>query len=181
MLMRPPSSVFMACLKPTPSSPSRFSAGTRTSSRISSEVSLARMPSLFSCLPACSPFMPFSTMKALMPSVPCPGRVRAITTAIPPTVAWVMKFLRAVEDSSRRRPASPRCAARPRRCPASGSVSAQAPITLPLASGTQVRRFCASLPMAKMWFEQRLLCAAMLRPTLPSTRLSSSTTTAYSR
>ena len=74
MPMRPPSRVFMACLKPTPSSPRRFSSGTATSSRISSEVSLARMPSLFSCLPARKPGVPFSTMKALMPSVPLPAR-----------------------------------------------------------------------------------------------------------
>ena len=97
MLMRPPSRVFMACLKPTPSSPSRLASGTRTSSRINSDVSLARRPSLFSCLPARKPFMPFSSTKALMPSALLwpgwGGRVRAITTKMSPTVACVMNVL----------------------------------------------------------------------------------------
>ncbi|OIQ67386.1 hypothetical protein GALL_510360 [mine drainage metagenome] len=74
-----------------------LASGTFTSSRISSEVSLARRPSLFSCLPARKPFMPFSSTKALMPSALLwpsrAGRVRAITTARSPTVPWVMKVL----------------------------------------------------------------------------------------
>ena len=49
--MRPPSRIFRLLMKPSPSGPRRFSAGTRQSEKITSEVSLARMPSLFSFLP----------------------------------------------------------------------------------------------------------------------------------
>ncbi len=50
----------------------------------------------------------------------------------------------------------------------------------PLARGLRYFCFWASLPMAKMWLLQRLLWAATVMPTEPSTRESSSTTTAYS-
>src|SRR5229473_6513214 len=49
--MRPPSSTRIASIKPSPSLPSRFSAGTMQSSKIISAVSLALNPSLFSFLP----------------------------------------------------------------------------------------------------------------------------------
>ena len=55
MPMRPLSSVFMKLTKPWLSSPSRFSTGTSTSSKISSAVSDARQPSLSSFLPARNP------------------------------------------------------------------------------------------------------------------------------
>src|ERR1035438_7963516 len=58
MEMRPPSSTRMASMNPSPSLPSRFSAGTSQSSKISSEVSLARRPSLFSFLPGANSFVP---------------------------------------------------------------------------------------------------------------------------
>ena len=53
--MRPPSSTRMASMNPSPSLPSRFSAGTKQSSKISSAVSLARRPSLFSFFPGRNP------------------------------------------------------------------------------------------------------------------------------
>src|SRR5882762_9188824 len=64
--------------------------------------------------------------------------------------------------------------------PASGSVSDQAPIAFPEASGTRYFFFCASVPNLKMWFEHSELCAATIKPTEPSTRDSSSIATAYS-
>jgi hypothetical protein len=70
MEMRPPSSTRMASTKPSPSLPSRFSAGISQSSKISSLVSLARRPSLFSFLPGRKPGVPFSTTKAERPCVP---------------------------------------------------------------------------------------------------------------
>ncbi len=60
--------------------------------------------------------------------------------------------------------------------PASASVRPQAPIAFPCASGVTHRRFCSSVPNRKMWFVQRLLCAAIEMPTEPSTRESSSMT-----
>ena len=64
-------------MKPSPSAPRRFSAGTLQSLKISSDVSLARNPSLFSFLPGLKPGVPFSTMNALMPCEffdGCPGQ-----------------------------------------------------------------------------------------------------------
>src|SRR5579862_5111947 len=64
--------------------------------------------------------------------------------------------------------------------PASGSVRDQAPIFSPRASGTRYFSFCASVPNLKMWFEQSELCAAIMMPTEPSTRESSSMAITYS-
>ncbi len=55
----PPSSTRMASMNPSPSAPSRFSSGISQSSKISSLVSLARSPSLFSFLPGRKPLVPF--------------------------------------------------------------------------------------------------------------------------
>ena len=62
--MRPPSSVDIAILKPSPSSPSRFSAPTRQSSRNTWVVAEARMPSFFSFAPVRSPQASDGTRKA---------------------------------------------------------------------------------------------------------------------
>src|SRR5437899_1513978 len=91
--MRPPSSTFIACTNPSPRSPTRLPAGIRASSKISSAVSEACRPSLRYGRPALKPFVPRSTMKAEMPLALSPGAVRAMTTAIPPTLASVMKAL----------------------------------------------------------------------------------------
>ncbi len=63
-------------MKPLPSSPSRFSAGTRQSLNTTSEVSLARMPSLFSFFPGRNPGVPFSMMNA---EIPCEFLERSVT------------------------------------------------------------------------------------------------------
>ena len=68
--MRPASSTCSVLMKPWPSSPSSWSAGTGSPRKITSLVSLARMPSLFSFLPAVMPGVPCSTMKAEMPAMP---------------------------------------------------------------------------------------------------------------
>ena len=71
------SKVFMATMKPMPSRPSRFAAGTRASSKTSSAVTLARMPILCSFLPKENPGVPFSTMKHEAPRAPLSGWVSA--------------------------------------------------------------------------------------------------------
>ena len=58
---------------------------------MTSLVSLARMPSLFSFLPADIPGVPCSTMKAEMPRCPFVRSVTAMTTMTPPILPWVMK------------------------------------------------------------------------------------------
>ena len=67
MEMRPPSRILKAVHEAIASGPSRFSSGTRQSVKTTSEVSLARMPSLFSFLPGRKPDVPFSMMNAEMP------------------------------------------------------------------------------------------------------------------
>ena len=100
-------------MKPWPGCPSRFSLGTTASSKISSRVSLARQPILSCFLPARTPrvlgrssawpkpsararsrsTVSLVTMKLVMPLLPRPGSVRAVTEKISPTPAWVMKRL----------------------------------------------------------------------------------------
>ncbi|MNF07861.1 hypothetical protein D3C80_2081300 [compost metagenome] len=58
-----------------------FSAGTSTSSNTSSPVCEPRMPSLSSFCATEKPFMPFSTIKAVMPRAPSSGSVLAYTTS----------------------------------------------------------------------------------------------------
>ena len=69
--MRPLSRVVSICLRPPPSLPrSRFALGMRASSKTSSAVPLAQMPSLSSTRPTEKPLVfSRSTMKELMPLV----------------------------------------------------------------------------------------------------------------
>src|SRR5207249_5299145 len=61
----PPSRISIAFTNPMPSSPKRFSSGTRQSSKTTLAVSDARRPSLFSFFDGANPFMPFSKMKEI--------------------------------------------------------------------------------------------------------------------
>ena len=61
------SSVRIAILNPSPSSPSRCSTGTAQSVKWSATVGEQRMPIFFSFLPTENPGMPFSMRKAVMP------------------------------------------------------------------------------------------------------------------
>ena len=61
------SKVFIATLNPWPSSPTRFALVSFTSSRITSEVSLARWPSLSSLRPTEIPAASRGTTKQVMP------------------------------------------------------------------------------------------------------------------
>ena len=67
MEIRPPSSTARLSINPCPGLPSRFSAGTRQSLKMTSLVSLARSPSLFSFFPGRKPGVSFSTTNAEMP------------------------------------------------------------------------------------------------------------------
>ncbi len=78
---RPWSRECMAILKPSPSSPIRFSAGISAFSNHSSPVEPAHTPSLCSMWLARTPGVPFSTMKAVMAPCRPPGSVLAKTRA----------------------------------------------------------------------------------------------------
>jgi hypothetical protein len=60
--------------EPLPFGAEQLESGTRQFSKITSLVSLARMPSLSSFLPARKPGVPRSTMNAEMPRDPLPSR-----------------------------------------------------------------------------------------------------------
>ena len=69
----------MAILKPAPSPPITFPAGTLTSCMITSAVLESRMPILSSCFPTVSPSESRSTMNIVRPLAPLPASVTAST------------------------------------------------------------------------------------------------------
>jgi len=94
----------MAMRKPRLTSPSRLTAGTRQSWKITSMVEDARIPSVFSRVPSEQPGRVFSTTKALMPRVFFSGSVEAYTTnasAAPPLVTKILVPLRIQSSPSR--------------------------------------------------------------------------------
>ena len=136
MPIRPASSTCIALMKPCPSSPSRWSSGTRQSWKTTSLVSLARRPSLFSFLPADMPGVPRGTMNAEMPRLPFVRSVTAIATITPATLPCVMKVLAPLSTQwSPSRTAMVRVPAAS--LPAVGSVSPQAPEHLALRQRRQ--------------------------------------------
>ena len=80
MPMRAAARTVSTSLKPSFTFPSRFSFGTRMSSKCSAAVSDERTPSFFSSLPTTSPGVSRSTTNAEMPLVPCDGSVDAMMT-----------------------------------------------------------------------------------------------------
>src|SRR5688572_6026818 len=139
----PPSNIFIACLKPSPTLPRRLESGMVQFSKIISAVSEARMPSLFSFLPPLKPAVPLSTTKAVALSFVLGSPVRQITTATSPLFPWVIQFFvpLMVQLSPSRTavhfilPAS---------LPVLGSVKPQAPIHSADASLGSQRCFCSS-------------------------------------
>ena len=147
MLIRPASKVISICLKPSPSWPSMFRAGTRQSSRDSADVTEPLRPILGSFLPGTKPGMPFSTRKQVMPRVPASGSVLAVqmtTSAMAPDVIHILLPLST--KSSPSRTATVRVA--PASEPASGSVSPKAPRPWPLHRRGNHLRFCSWAPKA---------------------------------
>ena len=82
--IRPPSRSLRDCTNPSPSFPIRFSFGILQLSKISSAVSLARIPNLSSFFPPLNPGVPLSTIKADIPRESPFSPVLAITTATSP-------------------------------------------------------------------------------------------------
>jgi hypothetical protein len=173
MPIRPASSTCSALMKPCPSWPSTCEGGTRQFSKITSLVSLARMPSLSSFLPARNPAVPRSTMKAVMPRLPLDLFVTAMTTMRSPLRPCVMNCLvPLITQQSPSRTAVERMA--PASLPAEASVSPHAASCSPRASGVRYRRFCSSVPNIAMCAAPSPLCAATVSETDGSTRASSS-------
>ena len=162
----------MAILKPSPSRPSIFSAGTSQSVKINSAVCDPLMPILSSIRPTEKPGKSFSTIKPLMPRVPCSGAVSAkteVTRAIPPLVIKRFEPLRIY--LSPLRTAVVRIAAASEPEPA--SVSANAAIHSPLAREGKYLRFCSSLPASSIGIEPSC-CTANNKPVVAQWRDNSS-------
>ena len=85
MLSRPPSRPIIAMRKPSPSAPTRFPTGTRTSSKLTCAVGCECQPSFFSRAPKLTPGMSFSITSAVMPFGPSsPVRTIATITSFAP-------------------------------------------------------------------------------------------------
>ena len=87
------SHAFMAMLKPLPSSPRRFSAGTRTASRLTAQVGCAFQPVLASCLPKLSPGVPCKHASfqcreytSRVPFLPCSSTHAPTRSSLPKTL-----------------------------------------------------------------------------------------------
>ena len=176
----PPSNTFIACLNPSPTPPILFTSGTLQLSKIISVVSLARMPNLFSFLPALNPGVPLSTIKAVELSFVLDSPVRQITTAISPLLPCVIQFLVPLITQW-----SPSFTAvvfmLPASLPVLGSVNPQAPSFSQVAKSGRYFLRCSSLPNANIWPVQSELCAATERPMAPQTFAISCIITLYSK
>ena len=135
--------------KPRLSVPSRFSAGTRTSSKNSSAVSCALRPTFSRFRPREKPGMPRSTTSRLMPFAPgASGSVRATTitrSALMPLVMKVFDPLSTHPSPSRRAVVRMPC----RSLPAPGSVIAIAVISSPRQKPGSQRCFCSSVARSR--------------------------------
>jgi hypothetical protein len=93
MPMRPPSSVAMATLKPSPSRPIRFLAGTTMSSKNIEQDTAAEMPIFRSAAARWNPGVSVGTRKAEMPLWPAVRSVMAKSTMASATGPLVIQFL----------------------------------------------------------------------------------------
>jgi hypothetical protein len=135
--------------EPRPSSPSRFSAGTSTSSKNSSAVSCECVPSFSRLRPRSKPFMPFSMITTLMSSWRPVSPVRTavtITSAFSPFEMNVLAPDTTYEPLRRRaRVVIPATSE-----PAPGSDIAIAAMSSPDARPGSQRSFCSSVPSSRM-------------------------------
>src|SRR5687767_2827919 len=162
----PPSNTFIACLKPSPGSPTRFSSGILQLSKIISAVSLALIPSLFSFLPPVNPGVLRSTINAVELSFLRGSPVLQITTATSLLMPCVIQFLVPLTTQS-----LPSLTAvhfiLPASLPVLGSVNPQAPICSAVANFGRYLFFCFSFPNSTICPEHSELCAATDNPIDP--------------
>src|SRR5689334_16248021 len=177
--MRPPSSVAMATWKPRPSSCNSLSRATSAPSTTMSAVEEELSPSFSSS--RVTRTSAASRMNAETPRAPgVSGSVRAKRTKVPACEPFVIHCLAPVmRQPSPSGTAAVRSA--PASEPASGSVSAKAPISSPRASGGTKRARCSSVPNWSSGSVQALVCTATVTPTPASARESSSSTSTYER
>ena len=101
--------------------------------------------------------------------------MRANSSTVPPKAPFVIHcFAPVIVQPSPSATAAVR--SEPASEPASGSVSANAPIASPRASGGTKRLRCSSLPKLRIGSVTALVCTATVTPTPASARESSSST-----
>src|SRR5688500_18632001 len=150
----------ISTLTPLFTSPSTLASGISQSSNTSSQVLEPRMPSLSSFCAVEKPFMPFSTMKAVMhlepASLPAVRMYTSSTSASGPLVIHILLPLatHASPRSSARQLIEPTTSE-----PAPGSLIASAPFHSPVHSLGRYLRRCASLPLRNRLDTHRLECA----------------------
>src|SRR5208282_6821899 len=146
--IRPRLRVSRNCLNPCPSTPNRFAAGIRQSSKINSAVADERHPILRYCLPARNPGVPLSTTSALISFLPrgsTPVTAAITTISFIRVPAFEMKhLLPLITQLSPTRSAL--VLVPPASEPADGSVRPKAPSASPRISGRSHLSRCASVP-----------------------------------
>ena len=139
----------MACLNPSPTSPMRCASEMRQLSKITSVVSLARIPNLFSFFPALKPGVPRSTINAVQLLEVRGSPVLAITTITSLDLPWVIQHLVPFNTQSSPSRTAVVCIL-PASLPVLGSVNPQAPIHVAEASFGKYLCFCSSEPNCKI-------------------------------
>mmetsp|Transcript_22274 Transcript_22274/g.71709 ORF Transcript_22274/g.71709 Transcript_22274/m.71709 type:complete len:311 (+) Transcript_22274:863-1795(+) len=185
MPKRPLLRMFIATLKPPPTSPSTFSTGTLQFSKYTSAVLLHLMPIFFSGGPCDTPPKPRSTMNAVTLSFispvfssftsVCANTVN--TSAMPPFEIQILEPFRMKCFPSSLRVARVRIEFASE--PDVGSVSTKAANFLPVARSGRYLDFCSSLPAIKMPLNPMDWCAPRKMPTPRSCAPTISTMRAY--
>ncbi len=145
----PPGNTLIVSQNPSPTFPRTFSSERNISSKTTSAVSDALMPSLSSFFPGRRPSVPFSAMKVVIPLFPFPLSVDASKTYMSPFKPWVINIFAPFT----RHPPSTFSAfdfIDAASEPESGSVRHQAPSFSPVASAGRYFFFCASFPDWRM-------------------------------
>ena len=154
------SSVRIAILKPSPSSPSRFATGTFTSWKASADVSVARWPILSRCFSTVTPSASAGTTNADRPFCPLLLSVDAKTTIQDAWPAFEMNILEPLRTySSPWRTAVvwiPETSE-----PAFGSVSANEQRSGSSISCGSHSRFCSSVPARRTGAEPSVLATSV--------------------
>ena len=159
-LKRPKLSTLKATLWPFPISPSRFSAGTRTSCSRSGVVDEPCRPSLCSSFPLDTPANARSTMKAVKRS-PSTFANTMNRSAKPPLVIHIFS------PASTKLPSAcsvARVLALSASEPEPDSLSAYAPTSSPVSSFGRYFCFCASVPKSTSGRIVRFACAPKVAP-----------------
>src|SRR5512139_475615 len=169
--MRPPSSTCSVCDSPRPTSPTRYSYGTRTLSYVTACVGDPFKPIFFSAGPMIKPGVSVGTRINDSARLPPDRSVRHSVTMTSAMLALVHHILVPLMIHSLLSCLAKVCTPPERSLPAPGSVKASAAsLPDPLASGGRNLCFSSSEPNRAIGAQPRPLCAAMARPVDPQPR-----------